>query len=537
MNKNFYRNCIMEDRNSRKFLDFNEEQWFKEFMRLKDREVIESSAFSEGAIWRRNIRFFDEERKNSCLEMHWKSEFPKLDNIGEYRHKLTFSKEILDLLSSIDPYILAGFLYSYKSYYMGNLEEHNQKEFPRVNLPLIRMMDYFLEKCAFKQVACVIERLEEEYISLWLELTYEKINKTIKENINNPDLLYFLAVIPDEEFLKFFQKENVCIMENASFEAIYILLQNVELPEEYICHEFFLQSFKNFKLREQICITELLEKREYSHEFIKQLHKLFNKENESYFTYCTFEMTEERLKELILLIENSSYFAKNDIKNSILWKNIKTEENQDIDLSIDYYSEIMDLYHECRSYATSSIVNSLYPLNELSSKVTHIQNQHFNILARVRTMWEDKKLSDTFEIRTFCSFSILTEKNMSHYGDSVLYGYYTNVSEDLIAHIFPKDSLSEAGARYESELTKKNNMLLDIEDLNQFTLKLKTYNQLCIRTKTKDGKILWPDCIVCIDEIDERSQIVADELDLKIVVLHKNEDTIERNDDIYAHLQ
>jgi len=537
MNKNFYINCIMKDRNSRKFLDFNEEQWFKEFMRLKDRQLIESSYFSEGAIWKRNIRFFNEEWKNKFLEMYWKESFPKLANIGEYRHKLTFSKEILDLLSSIDPYILSGFLYSYKGYYVGNFEEHNQQEFTRVTLHLIRMLDYFLEKGALKQMACAIQRLEERYIYLWLELTYEKINKTIKENINNPDLLYFLAVIPDEEFFKFLQKENVCIMENASFEAVYILLQNVKLPEEYICHEFFLRAFKNFKLREQIYLAELMEKREYNSEFIKQLHKLFNKENELEFTYCAFEMTGERLKELILSIEKSSYFSKNNIKNSDLWKSIKDRDNQKIDLSIDYYSEIMDLYHKCRNYATSSIVNSLYPLNELSSKVTHIQNQHFNILARVRTMWEDKKLSDTFEIRTFCSFSILTEKNMSHYGDSVLYGYYTNVSEDLIAHIFPKDSLSEAGARYESELTKKNNMLLDIEDLNQFTLKLKTYNQLCIRTKTKDGKILWPDCIVCIDEIDERSQIVADELDLKIVVLHKNEDTIERNDDIYAHLQ
>lgn len=126
---------------------------------------------------------------------------------------------------------------------------------------------------------------------------------------------------------------------------------------------------------------------------------------------------------------------------------------------------------------------------------------------------------------------------MSHYTNGVLYGYYTNVSMESIAHIFPIDSLSNARATTESELTKKINRLLDIDDLNQATFEAKTYNQLCIRTKDKDGKILWPDCIVCIDKVDEASRNVANELDLNIVVLHKNKDTIERNEDIYANLK
>ena len=98
------------------------------------------------------------------------------------------------------------------------------------------------------------------------------------------------------------------------------------------------------------------------------------------------------------------------------------------------------------------------------------------------------------------------------------------------------DSLSSADARYESKLTKLPNMLLDIRDLNKATIENKTYNQLCVRTKTKSGKILWPDCIVCINEISEKSWKVAEELQLKIIVIHKQKGAIEYTGDIYKHL-
>lgn len=547
MNKSFYSNCIVEDRKTRQFLDFKEEQWLKAFLQLSDKQLIEEKDFGEKALWRKNVELCNKERKNAFMQMKWKMAFPNIKDAYMYIESFSLSKEMLDLFISVDPYLLMGFLYSYKSDKFGNMEEINQKEFPKVNLPLIRMMDYFLEQSAFRHLAYTMERLEDEYIILWFELTYDKINRIIKQNIHNPNILYIFQQLQNKEFIRFFKKENLCIMRNATVESIYTLLHNATPPEEYLCHKFFLDAFKNFTLREQIYILDLMEEREYRLEFVGQLRKLLNKkeicQNSSEFLYSTFQMKWERVKKLLEVIEKSSYFSKNDVKESIEWQNIISgwqntisEFNPNMKV-YDYYSEIMKLYQKCRKYATSSIVSSLYPLNTCSSQVTHIQNKHFNILARVRTMWECEELEDTFEVRTFCSFSILTEKNMSHYSGGVLYGYYTDVSEDLIAHIYPIDSLSKSGARFECDLTDRMNMLLDIEDLNQATLQSKTYNQLCIRTKCKDGKILWPDCIVCIDRIDETSQAIADKLSLKIVVLHKNKDTIERNDDIYAHLK
>jgi len=195
----------------------------------------------------------------------------------------------------------------------------------------------------------------------------------------------------------------------------------------------------------------------------------------------------------------------------------------------------MQLYQDCRNYATEDIVNSLYPLNTLKDKITYLENMKFNILARVSTFFDCSTLKETFEQRNFCGFSILSENNFSHFGDSVLYGYYTGVSPSMITHIYPMDSLSTSWARYAKDLSKRSNLLLDMEDLNRATFDLKTYNQLCIRTKTKQGKILYPDCVVCIDDVDESSKQKAEELDMKILVLKKNSTTIEFNEDPFKN--
>lgn len=555
MGKIFYQNAIIEDRNSRQFLNFSDETWFGKLKTLSDEEVIKKSYFTDVYGEKRNFTpyLFDEEGDLECyLGRIFEDSFHELRGFSSYMEKISLSKESLDLLTFIDIDILKGFLYSCKSFYIGGIcddeegegfEEFNQERFERINMPLIRIMDYFLENNYFKQLVATMQRLEEDFINLWFNVTSKKINEIIEKNSSNSDLVYLLSRMDEENFTKYIKKCDFSIIANSDFEAFYELIQNEFITEEFISNEYVLNDFKRFKLEDQIAIVEVLERRELNLGFIKKLHKYLNKnlnfKGDEQFISNIFEMSFKRFKRLTEIIEKSSYFSKNDIKNSVLWKFLTSMDENNIDFEHDYYLEIMDLYHKCRDYATSSIVSSLYPLNRLSDKVTHIRNESFNILARVRTgmLFEGKTLEETFIKRTFCSFSILNQRNVSHYGDDVLYGYYTNVSKNLIAHIYPIDSLSSAGVRYESELTDRINMLLDIYDLNEATLLQKTYNQLCIKTKDENGNILWPDCIICIDEIDEKSQKIADNLGLNIVVLHKNEDTIEYNDDIYKHLQ
>lgn len=539
MDKEFYRNCIIEDRNSRQFLDFSEEQWFKDFLKLQNEEGFKDTPF-EHELYRKFNRFMDIDVEEDHLGMLWNNSFPTLNGylIG---NSFSLSKEILDLFCTIKIDALKGFLNSYKPYEFGNIEESNKSEFKRVNIPLIHLMDYFLEKRAFKQLAFTMRKLEYRYLIIWFELTIDRINKIIEENIDDPNLLYVYSQLESKEFSEFFIPEYICIMNNAPFEVFSMLMKNKHLPEELIYHKNFFNAFKSFDLKEQIHIIELMDQCEYSCDIIKELHSKLNKFTDiklaKEFFMNVYEMSEDKFISLRKVIENSSYFKKNNIQQTYTWQVVKEGNFGKVNKDFDYYSYMVDLYNKCREYATSSIVQSLYPLNQLTKKVTHMNVKTYNILARVRTMWEANSLEETFQKRTFCSFSILTEKNMSHYGKEVLYGYYTNITSDLIAHIFSQDSLSIASAIFESKLTKKMNMLLDIDDLNQLTLEYKTYNQLCIRTKTKDGDILLPDCIICIEEVDDKSQKIADELGLNILVLHKSNDTIENNYDVFAHLQ
>lgn len=79
-------------------------------------------------------------------------------------------------------------------------------------------------------------------------------------------------------------------------------------------------------------------------------------------------------------------------------------------------------------------------------------------------------------------------------------------------------------------------MLLDIDDLNALTYAYKTYCQLCLRTKTRVNDILQQDAIICCGDVDEKSIKYAEENNKKVLVLKRNENTIEYNDDIYSHL-
>lgn len=314
------------------------------------------------------------------------------------------------------------------------------------------------------------------------------------------------------------------------------------MPRSVFMSSEFLEGFQQLTLKQQIILAEAMENIEYPPDFIKKLHTKLNKQykNNCEIVNTLFEVSSQKLQVLYNVISNSSYFKKYGIANSEFWKLVTqifsyiTEESSFVgNIPVDkcFYDELMNLYQTCRNYATTSIVNSLYPLDTLEDKITYLENVKFNILVRVSTIFDCKTLEETFEKRTFCGFSILNENNFSHFGKSTLYGYYTSVTPDLIAHIYPMDSLSTSWARYEKDLSKRTNLLLDIDDLNDETYKLQTYNQLCIRTKTKEGKILYPNCVVHTNDVDEALIQKDEEQGFKGLVLKKNPKTIEFNED------
>ena len=198
-------------------------------------------------------------------------------------------------------------------------------------------------------------------------------------------------------------------------------------------------------------------------------------------------------------------------------------------------AELENLYKKARGYACESIANHLKTFEGMDTgKVYHLDcsNDCFYILARVRTNYERSTIEETARERDFLSFSILTEKNLSHFPGRVIYGYQ-RISPSMIGYICHRDADTFAYARTRLELSEFPEELLDIEDLCANALLEKTYCQVSIRSKITSyiGPIiatetLLPSIVIAIDSPSKDDLLAATQRKLPILVLHRSAETI-----------
>lgn len=197
---------------------------------------------------------------------------------------------------------------------------------------------------------------------------------------------------------------------------------------------------------------------------------------------------------------------------------------------------VYEEYRAARAYACSSIINSLYPLGGLTSDITTLDcaTDHFYLLARVRTNWEAPTIEQTADLRTFLGFSLLSERNLSHFPGRVLYGYYTDVTPDMIAHICPYDADTISYMHNRFEVSAQPEQLLDAEDLLLSACEHHTYSQLTIRSKN-GSRVLRPDCIIAIDEISSDDRLAREKYQLPILLIHRSPNTLYHVKDQYSY--
>lgn len=232
--------------------------------------------------------------------------------------------------------------------------------------------------------------------------------------------------------------------------------------------------------------------------------------------------------ELIYLINHSSYIDKYGIP--------KAQKNDD-------RKALEQLYSTCRSYACKSIVDNLSGFAEFKpGKTYHIycDREHFYILARVRTNWEYKTIEETAERRKYLSFTILTEKNLSHFPGRVLYGYYNGVKPSMIGYIYSEDGNTQANAENRLELAEMPEELYDIEDLCEAAREKKTYCQVSIESKTKQyigpriiTSTLLPAAVISIEKASNDDIIAARQRRLPHIILHPGPETITKVHDFF----
>lgn len=192
-------------------------------------------------------------------------------------------------------------------------------------------------------------------------------------------------------------------------------------------------------------------------------------------------------------------------------------------------------YNECREYACKDICsNTLIKEQGYISELP--RGSKFNFIVRVGTDFsnpnEPSKYYGQFERRNFISFSTINNKNVSHYGlgGGILFAY--NITPDLIAHIFPMDCDSNPYAVNEEDITEYPSIWLTLSELNAATIKLKTYNQVTCRTKSKaDGRIIMPSRVIAIDSINSRIESVAKAFGIGCTIVHPNKNAISEQYD------
>ena len=192
----------------------------------------------------------------------------------------------------------------------------------------------------------------------------------------------------------------------------------------------------------------------------------------------------------------------------------------------------------CRDYACNSIVDNIMSFNGIkkeSIKHLYCNKDTFFLLARVRTNWESGTIEETANVRKYVGFTVLTEKNLSHFPGRVLYGYRKGIDASMIAHIYPCDSDTNGYETDPLKLTKYPELLLDIDDLCEEALRLKAYSQVTIETKiakrhdgAKEGSALMPDVVVAIDKISADDKLASKERNLPILLIHSEPDTVIR---------
>lgn len=154
-------------------------------------------------------------------------------------------------------------------------------------------------------------------------------------------------------------------------------------------------------------------------------------------------------------------------------------------------------YEQCRKYACEDITNNLMHIPKDISSILEIpKGTDFHFIGRIDTSISSnipRGYYKDFERRSFASFSIINNKNISRYEGGLFFIYDIN-PEDIV-HIFPMDSNTYVTAEQEDDLTILPSLWITLEELEKLTLELKVYSQITCNTK-RNGKIIKPVAVI-----------------------------------------
>ncbi len=185
---------------------------------------------------------------------------------------------------------------------------------------------------------------------------------------------------------------------------------------------------------------------------------------------------------------------------------------------------------EAKSFACNDIANNLTKIpNELPFISELGSDEPFCFLARVDTSasgdYDPRQLTKQLKSRKFLSYTVITEKNISHYQTKHPFMLAYNMPAEAIVHVFPTDSDTNINASNEDEVSAYPSLWLTLDELNEFTNDIQLYNQITCKTKV-NGEYILPAAILVFNETNDAAEEAAKNLGLPVIIAHPQKDAI-----------
>lgn len=221
------------------------------------------------------------------------------------------------------------------------------------------------------------------------------------------------------------------------------------------------------------------------------------------------------------------YGTEWEIKNSTLFKQSLIQKMIANNLTLD----------QCKTFSQHNIVDNLTKIDTSKPILELWPEDKFCFIGRVDTSlghcYNKHNYYQDFEKRNFISFSTITNENISHYENSrypeIMFAY--NVPAEAIVHVFPCDSNTWTQAKTEEKLTEFPSLWWSLDELNEYTKKLKVYNQVTCKTKI-NNKIIKPCALIVFDNITDEAKAIANDFEINIIQIHTNKKMLNYNDDL-----
>ncbi len=385
------------------------------------------------------------------------------------------------------------------------------------------------------------KNLVEKYVNNnCLKLTSKEVNDLIVKGVNLSPFYY-----ENKEFFK----------ENILSHNITKMNYNLKILA-YTIDITYLTNLK-YKLFDNIILNynnEYKIKEESLESFFinnyKKFHKSLNIDLKLVINLVIDNLFQDNLRNAYINIE--------ELLNANLKYNLLSESHLNFYKKIqDIYSysliDVISLYKEYKKY---DIVSLFYDdirllkkrvyqdiINSLT-KIENISNLKNNELTKANNISIYEYNGEEFTLLISClmkeqeditnykrnCYSLISDKNMHVFIENYLIFGYTNINPDYIMHIYEQDAYSNdlvGGSDYVNRLRDKDYILN-----SNYTNEIQIINDYYDNTLYKRIK---PSYLVCFDTINDKSLQASKDMNLPIILIHKDKYKLDDNSNIYSN--